>query len=62
MTVKPDMTRQEREAESLLMKARWKLISEGTDRKLIKIRHDAIYVGTHKHAVINGFKFVPCGI
>ena len=40
--IKPDMTREERHIESLLLKERWSIIQSGCDRRAIKIRSDKI--------------------
>ena len=37
--IKPDMTKEERDTESMLLSERWNLIQSGIDRKLIKIRN-----------------------
>jgi len=42
--IKPDMTREERHIESLLLKERWTLIQNGIERKFIKIRSNKIFV------------------
>jgi len=42
--IKPDMSKQERKVESLLLKERRQLINSGQDRKSIKIRFNTIYV------------------
>ena len=41
--IKPDMTREERHIESLLLKERWSIIQSGCDRRAIKIRSDKIF-------------------
>ena len=40
--IKPDMTKEERDTESMLLSERWNLIQSGIDRKLIKIRNKQI--------------------
>ena len=42
--IKPDMTMEERKAESALLKERWSLIQLGFDKKRIKLRNSNIYV------------------
>ncbi len=49
ISIKPDMTREERSIESLLLKERRQLINSGTERTSIKIRGNAIYVNNMKH-------------
>ena len=44
ITIKPDMTKQERLTEQLLLKQRWQLLQNGYDRKRIKIRRNTLIV------------------
>lgn len=54
VSIKPDLTPQERQSESLLLKERRALINSGVDRKAIKIRGNALFVNLEKHgSVIN---------
>ena len=43
IVIKPHMSPEERFNESLLLKVRWKLIQQGTERKSIKIQGTRIY-------------------
>jgi len=54
ISFKPYMTPGEREVESLLLKHRWKLINEGTNRKDIRLRNSCIYVGGKLHGKVIG--------
>lgn len=52
ISIKPDLTRQERSIEKLLLKGRWSLINAGTSRKDIRI--SSLFVKGQGHArVIN---------
>ena len=42
--IKPDLTPEERKAESVLLKERWTLMQLGFDRKRIKLRNKSIFV------------------
>ena len=50
IAIKPDLTLQERQRNSLLLGERWKLMQAGTDKKNIKIRSSIIYLNGNKHA------------
>ena len=54
---KPDMTPEERNTESLLLKARWNLIQQGFPRKTIKIRNAHIYLNNQPYGVVTNSKF-----
>jgi len=56
--IKPDMTREERHAESLLLKERWSLIQSGLDRRAIKIRFNKIFVNNKLHGQVVNSSFV----
>ena len=54
ISIKPDMTRGEREIESLLLKECRQLINSGTERSSIKIRGNALYIDRKKYgSVVN---------
>lgn len=54
ISIKPDLTPEERKTNSILLKERWKLISLGTDRRNIKIRGSNIFLNGRLHGkVIN---------
>ena len=53
--VKPDMTKEERVRESVLLKQRWSLICSGVPKRAIKVSRSKIFVnnveyGTYSHA------------
>ena len=50
--LKPDMTQEEKHADSLLLQERWRLIQSGTPRTSIKISHSTIYVNKRKHGQV----------
>ena len=52
ISIKPDMTREERQIESLLLKERWSLIQSGLDRRAIKIRSNKIFVKNKLHGQV----------
>jgi len=54
---KPDMTPEERNIESLLLKERWNLIKQGYPRKTIRIRNAHIYVNNQPYGVVANSKF-----
>jgi len=58
ISIKPDMTREEREIESLLQKERWSIIQTGVNRKAIKIRSNKIFVNNKLHGQVVNSSFV----
>ena len=42
IVIKQDLTKEERLIESILLRERWNLVQNGTDRKFIKIRNTDI--------------------
>ena len=50
--MKPDLTAEERVAESLLLKERRCLIEKGVARQFIKIRNQSLFVLNKLHATI----------
>ena len=44
INIKPDLTREERDIESFLLKERWSLIQIGFERHRIKIRNKSIFI------------------
>ena len=52
ITIKPDLSCEDRQSESLLLSERWALIQSGVDRRDIKI-HSSIYVKGKKHGFVN---------
>jgi len=50
-------TPEERNAESLLLKERWKLIQQGHPHNIIKICNANIYVNNHPYSIVINSKF-----
>ena len=42
--IKPDLTQEERDIESFLLKERWSLIQTGFEKKRVKIRNKSIFI------------------
>ena len=49
ISIKPDMSRDERASEAAFLRERWSLIQDGIDRKSIKLRSYEIYVNNELH-------------
>ena len=60
ISIKPDMSPQDRKVESILLKQRRDLISSGTDARSIKLRKNTLYVNGRKYGMVTNFKFIPC--
>lgn len=60
ISIKPDMSKDERECESLLLKERRRLLDLGVERKSIKLRNDLIYVDNVKRGSVKNLTFCPC--
>ena len=58
ISIKPDMTKEQRQVESLLLKERRALTEDGTDKSLIRIRGNALYVKSNLHGSVVNSKFV----
>ena len=58
ITCKPDLSRQERQVEAILLKERWKLIQSGIDRKDIKIRNGSLYAKGKLHCRVENDKLI----
>ena len=58
ITIKPDMSPEERSIEAELLKQRWSLIQYGIDRKFIKIKKASIYVSNKFYGSIKKLKFI----
>ena len=56
--VKPDMNREERHRESILLKERWSLMHSGIDKKHIKIRGTKLFLKDRLHGEIINSVFV----
>ena len=57
--IKPDMTKEKCQVESILMKERWKLIQSGVPRNQIKVRNSSIYAYNKMHGRVIDTVFVP---
>ena len=55
--VKPDMPREQRERESVLLRERWHLIQSGVHRSNIKINDNRLFVGKKLHGSVVDNKF-----
>ena len=58
ISIKPDMTCEERQIESLLLKERWSSIQSGLDRRAIKICSYKIFVNNKLHGQVVNSLFV----
>ena len=59
ISIKPDMTKEERKIKSMLLQDRRKLIQSGTTSSLIKLRGTSLYVNNKKVGSIRDLKYVP---
>ena len=57
IVIKPDMTKEKGDTESMLLSERWNLIQSGIDRKLIKIRNKQIYINNQLYGSIQDSRF-----
>ena len=57
IVMKPDMTREERKADSLLLEERWCLIQSGVPKTSIKISHSTIYISKLIHGQVTNSVF-----
>lgn len=57
ISIKPDMSRSERETEQILLRERRKLIDSGTDRKLIRIYGSSLYVNRKLYGSVQHSQF-----
>ena len=57
ISIKPDMTIEERKTENALLKERRSLINNGTERKHIKIRGNCLFVHNKLHGSVRDFQF-----
>ena len=60
ITIKPDMSLEDRKVESLLLKHRRFLINEGVERSAIKIRGNSIFVNRNKICMVVDPTFQEC--
>ena len=58
ISIKPQMSPDERKIESLLLRERRSLILQGTDRKMIKIRNNRIYINKQLHGQVSTNEFI----
>lgn len=58
ITIKPDLSPEERKVEQLLLKERRTLIQSGAERNTIKIRGSSLYVKNQKYGEVRDDKFV----
>ena len=56
ITIKPDMTYEERKTETVLLKERRTLINQGVERKHIRLRGNSIYVNNKLHGTVQNFE------
>jgi len=56
--MKPDMSREERLIESLLLKVRWQQVQKGMDRKHIKLHSNKIYIQNKLYGEVINSQFV----
>ena len=55
VSIKADLTQEERRRDALLLAERWRLLQSGVDKKLIKIRFSGLYVRGKKYGeVVDG--------
>ena len=59
VSIKPDMSKEERLTESALLKTHWELINSGTERKRIKIRGKSLYLDNNLHGSVVNSKYLP---
>ena len=57
ISIKPDMTPEQRKTEKILLYEGKKLIQNGTDKKIIKLRGNCLYVQGQKHGSVTNFVF-----
>ena len=57
VSIKPDMTPDEKQKEALLLKERWSLLQSGVNKADVKIRSGSIYVKGKKHGYISNSVF-----
>ena len=57
--IKLDMSREQREIESALMKERWRLIESGVHRSNLKIKDNRLFVGKKLHGSVVDKTFQP---
>ena len=56
ISIKPDLTIDERKIENILLKERRRLIDNGTERKHIRIRGNCLYLNNKLHGAVKNFE------
>jgi len=59
VSIKPDMSKEERLTESALLNTRWELINSGTERKRIKIQRKSLYLDNNYNGSVVNSKYLP---
>lgn len=59
VSIKPDMSKEERLTESILLKVRWELINSGMERNKIKIRGKSLFLDNRLHGSVIDSKYMP---
>ena len=59
LTIKPDLSPEERVADTILMKERWRLIQAGQNRKDIKIVSNKLLLKGKLHGNVVNSEFIP---
>ena len=57
IVIKQDLIKEERLIESILLRERWSLVQNGTDRKFIKIQNTEIYAHNKLYGSVQDSKF-----
>ena len=57
ISIKPDMSKEQRKVESVLLYERRKLIQSGIVSKCIRLKGDSLFVNNKKHGSVVNFKF-----
>ena len=52
ITIKPDMTPEEKQVESLLLKERWSLMKSGVSKSDIKIKSGSLFIKGNKYGYV----------
>ena len=53
VSIKPDMSFEERAVEKILLKKRWELMGQGVEKGKIKIRGKTLFVNNERHGFVN---------
>ncbi len=60
VAIKPDMTREEREIQAILLKKRWELTNTGINKVNIKIKKNSLYINNRKHGTTINMVYTEC--